>query len=170
MKLSFVAAATTLFLSTMGVMADDTYTAPSPADSSLGLSSSLDGTYGVVIEDYTESYYRKAKRDTISNLETHCSSDGALEVTLSDGVLTDANGRIGSIVSNNQFQFDGPPPQSDYIYAAGWAVDDDGILYLGEYDDFYKCLSGDFYNLYYQSIDNEACTEVQIKLVSLTDC
>ncbi|GMG21583.1 unnamed protein product [Ambrosiozyma monospora] len=169
MKLSFCTAAATLFFSTMGVMADSTYTAPDPADSSLGLLTSLDGTYGVVIEDYSESYYRKAKRD-FSNVETHCSSAGALEVTLDDGVLTDAAGRIGSIVSNNQFQFDGPPPQSGYIYAAGWGVDDDGILYLGENDDFYKCFSGNFYNLYYESIDDEACSTVQIKLVNLTDC
>ncbi|CAY80926.1 Pir1p [Saccharomyces cerevisiae EC1118] len=40
-----------------------------------------------------------------------CKSSGTLEMNLKGGILTDGKGRIGSIVANRQFQFDGPPPQ-----------------------------------------------------------
>ncbi|GME95868.1 unnamed protein product [Ambrosiozyma monospora] len=57
-----------------------------------------------------------------ANIPSVCSSsEGAVLVTLKDGILTDSAGRIGSIVANQQFQFDGPPPQAGYIYASGWS-------------------------------------------------
>ncbi|GME92708.1 unnamed protein product [Ambrosiozyma monospora] len=108
-----------------------------------------------------------AEQPTISSI---CSTNGALQLSLNDGVLIDSAGRIGSIVSNYQFQFDGPPPQAGYIYGAGWSVDNQGILYLGDSDVFYQCLSGNFYNLYSENIDSAACEEIKIQFVELKDC
>jgi len=84
---------------------------------------------------------------TVSLQDTSCKNSGTLALTLKDGVLTDNKGRVGAIVSNRQFQFDGPPPQAGSIYAAGWSITEDGNLALGDSDVFYQCLSGDFYNL-----------------------
>ncbi|GME81347.1 unnamed protein product [Ambrosiozyma monospora] len=171
MKLSFYPLTTaTLFMATMGVIADNTYNSPPPADSSLSLLTSPNGEHGVVIEDYLDSSHRKANS---TNIETHCSSSIALQVQLSNGTLTDNEGRIGCIDSKNEFQFDGPPSRSGYACASGWAVDDGMILYLGQYDNFYRCGSGDSVKMYYHSIDgvDDGCSEIQIRLVGLTgDC
>ncbi|QLL31493.1 hypothetical protein HG536_0B03560 [Torulaspora globosa] len=98
-----------------------------------------------------------------------CKNSGTLTVQLKGGVLTDGKGRIGSIVANRQFQFDGPPPQAGAIYAAGWSITPGGNLALGENDVFYQCLSGNFYNLYDQSI-GEQCHPIHLELVNLVDC
>lgn len=98
-----------------------------------------------------------------------CKNSGTLEISLNGGVLTDAEGRIGSIVSNRQFQFDGPPPQAGAIYAGGWSVTPAGNLALGDSDIFYQCLSGSFYNLYDESIGSQ-CHEIHLEVVSLVDC
>ncbi|CCK69358.1 uncharacterized protein KNAG_0C02470 [Huiozyma naganishii CBS 8797] len=98
-----------------------------------------------------------------------CKTSGTLELTLKDGVLTDSKGRIGSIVSNRQFQFDGPPPQAGAIYAAGWSITGEGNLALGDQDVFYQCLSGNFYNLYDQSIGTQ-CNKVYLTVIDLVDC
>ena len=90
-------------------------------------------------------------------------------MVLNKGILTDSKGRIGSIVANQQFQFDGPPPQAGAIYAAGWSVTADGNLAIGEKDIFYQCLSGNFYNLYDEHIGSQ-CEEVYLKVVDLVDC
>ncbi|QHS74104.1 Cis3p [Saccharomyces paradoxus] len=101
--------------------------------------------------------------------DSSCKNSGTLELTLKDGVLTDAKGRIGSIVANRQFQFDGPPPQAGAIYAAGWTITEDGYLALGDSDVFYQCLSGNFYNLYDQNVA-EQCSAIHLEAVSLVDC
>ncbi|SCU99649.1 LAME_0G04566g1_1 [Lachancea meyersii CBS 8951] len=98
-----------------------------------------------------------------------CKNDGTLEMTLEGGILKDAKGRIGSIVANRQFQFDGPPPQAGAIYAAGWAITPDGNLAIGDNDIFYQCLSGTFYNLYDESIGSQ-CSPVHLEIVKLIDC
>ncbi|GME70504.1 unnamed protein product [Ambrosiozyma monospora] len=98
-----------------------------------------------------------------------CKADGALSMTLKGGILTDGSGRIGSIVANRQFQFDGPPPQAGAIYAAGWSVSDDGKLAIGETTKFYQCLSGDFYNLYDEDIGS-VCEPVYLDVVNLVSC
>ncbi|TID30250.1 hypothetical protein CANINC_001130 [Pichia inconspicua] len=98
-----------------------------------------------------------------------CKVENALSMTLNKGILTDGKGRIGSIVSNRQFQFDGPPPQAGAIYAAGWAVTEDGDLALGDQTVFYQCLSGNFYNLYDQHIGTD-CQEINFKIIDLVDC
>ncbi|KAK5782243.1 uncharacterized protein PWA37_005238 [Arxiozyma heterogenica] len=98
-----------------------------------------------------------------------CSNDGTLQLTLHKGILTDEKGRIGSIVSNRQFQFDGPTPQAGAIYAAGWSITEDGYLALGDSDIFYQCLSGNFYNLYDEKIA-EQCSPIHLEIVSLVKC
>ena len=102
--------------------------------------------------------------DTVS-----CKTDGTLQLTLNKGILTDEKGRIGSIVANRQFQFDGPPPQAGAIYAAGWSITPDGYLALGDSDIFYQCLSGNFYNLYDESIGGQ-CNEIHLEVVDLVSC
>ncbi|QLQ79006.1 hypothetical protein HG537_0B03530 [Torulaspora globosa] len=98
-----------------------------------------------------------------------CKNDGTLQMTLKGGILTDGKGRIGSIVANRQFQFDGPPPQAGAIYAAGWSITPDGNLAIGDEDTFYQCLSGNFYNLYDQSL-GEQCHPVHLEVINLIDC
>lgn len=98
-----------------------------------------------------------------------CSSDSTLSITLKNGILYDAKGRVGAIVANRQFQFDGPPPQAGTIYAKGWSITSDGNLAIGDSDVFYKCLSGDFYNLYDESIGGQ-CSAIHLNVVGLIDC
>ncbi|QLL31492.1 hypothetical protein HG536_0B03550 [Torulaspora globosa] len=98
-----------------------------------------------------------------------CKNDGTLQMTLKGGILTDGKGRIGSIVANRQFQFDGPPPQAGAIYAAGWSITPAGNLAIGDEDTFYQCLSGNFYNLYDQSL-GEQCHPVHLEVINLVDC
>ena len=98
-----------------------------------------------------------------------CKADGTLALSIKGGVLTDAKGRIGSIVANRQFQFDGPPPQAGAIYAGGWSITPQGNLALGASDIFYQCQSGDFYNLYDESIAHQ-CSPVHLQAVDLINC
>ena len=98
-----------------------------------------------------------------------CEAAGTLRMRLVDGVLYDSHGRIGSIVANHQFQFDGPPPQAGAIYAKGWSITPTGFLALGDSDLFYQCLSGDFYNLYDESIGGQ-CRPVHLEVVNLVNC
>ncbi|KAJ9573111.1 beta-1,3-glucan linked protein [Nakaseomyces glabratus] len=98
-----------------------------------------------------------------------CKVDGTLQMNLKGGILTDEKGRIGSIVANRQFQFDGPPPQAGAIYAAGWSLTPQGNLALGDSDVFYQCLSGNFYNLYDQSIGAQ-CHPVHLSAIDLVKC
>ena len=98
-----------------------------------------------------------------------CEAAGTLRMRLVDGVLYDSRGRIGSIVANHQFQFDGPPPQAGAIYAKGWSITPTGYLALGDSDLFYQCLSGDFYNLYDESIGAQ-CRPVHLEVVNLVNC
>ena len=98
-----------------------------------------------------------------------CKSSGTLEMNLNAGILTDGKGRIGSIVANRQFQFDGPPPQAGAIYAAGWSITPEGNLAIGNQDTFYQCLSGNFYNLYDEHIGSQ-CNEVHLQAIDLVNC
>ncbi|ORY08590.1 hypothetical protein BCR34DRAFT_517530 [Clohesyomyces aquaticus] len=72
---------------------------------------------------------------------------GLLVCTLENGILHDPLNRTGSIVANYQFQFDGPP-QAGAIYTGGFSVCPNGTLAIGGSTLFYRCGSGDFYNLY----------------------
>ncbi|KAG5367962.1 Cell wall mannoprotein CIS3 [Yarrowia sp. C11] len=99
-----------------------------------------------------------------------CKKDGTLAMSLEDGILKDDKGRIGSIVSNYQFQFDGPPPQAGAFYAAGWSISSDGNLAIGDNQVFWQCLSGAFYNIYDRKDEREQCTAVHLAIVNLKDC
>ena len=98
-----------------------------------------------------------------------CKNNGTLSMTLKEGVLTDSKGRIGSIVANRQFQFDGPPPQAGAIYAKGWGITPEGNLAIGNEDVFWQCLSGNFYNLYDENIGSQ-CKPVHLEAIGFTDC
>ncbi|KAF2011574.1 hypothetical protein BU24DRAFT_284207 [Aaosphaeria arxii CBS 175.79] len=95
------------------------------------------------------------RRDSTSALTA-----GALEVSLKDGILRDPIGRIGAIVANRQFQFDGPP-QAGTIYTGGFSVCENSSLALGGSTVWYRCMSGAFGNLYDQSIGDQ-CHQVSI--------
>ncbi|ABN64247.1 tandem internal repeat-containing protein [Scheffersomyces stipitis CBS 6054] len=102
-----------------------------------------------------------------------CVAADSLTATLQGSILRDNKGRIGAIVANRQFQFDGPPPQAGSIYAAGWSIVPDGNggqqLALGDQTTFYRCLSGDFYNLYDESIGGQ-CSPIEIAILKATTC
>jgi len=87
-----------------------------------------------------------------------------LNVTLSKGVLTDSNGRIGGVVANQQFQFDGPPSQTGTIYNAGFSLCSNGSLALGGSAVWYQCLSAPIYNLYDKNIGPQ-CNAVLLNQV-----
>ncbi|QWU89817.1 hypothetical protein CA3LBN_004165 [Candidozyma haemuli] len=117
--------------------------------------------------------------------EESCVADDSLTISLVDGELRDFKGRVGAIVANRQFQFDGPPPQAGTIYAAGWSFVPGEVAGLGEKESdtkeggfklalgdqttFYKCHSGDFYNLYDESIGDQ-CSAIEIFLLKAVDC
>ena len=86
-------------------------------------------------------------------------------VTLSKGVLTDSLGRTGAIVSNHQFQFDGPP-QAGSIYTGGFAVCANNSLSLGGTTRFWRCLSGSFNNLYNENVAPQ-CAPASIAVSAL---
>ncbi|CAH2350826.1 cell wall mannoprotein Pir3p [[Candida] railenensis] len=98
-----------------------------------------------------------------------CKTENSLTMSLKGGILTDSKGRIGAIVANRQFQFDGPPPQAGSIYAAGWSITSDGHLAIGDNTHFYQCLSGDFYNLYDENVAAQ-CSEVLLSVIDLIEC
>ncbi|KAG6013365.1 hypothetical protein E4U43_007334 [Claviceps pusilla] len=104
-----------------------------------GCSTTRDGRFQVSIYSLG-----KSKRDLQKRA---CGGDGTLVMTLKDGVLKDAKDRTGAIVANRQFQFDGPP-QAGSIFTAGFSTCQNGTLALGSSTVFWRCLSGDFYNLY----------------------
>lgn len=92
--------------------------------------------------------------------------DSAVTVTLKNGILHDSLGRTGDIVANHQFQFDGPP-QAGSIYTGGWSICANDSLALGGSAIFYKCASGNFYNLYDISIGDQ-CIPCYIVIASVT--
>ncbi|TAQ85208.1 hypothetical protein B7494_g6469 [Chlorociboria aeruginascens] len=99
-----------------------------------------------------------AKRD-VAKRASDCGASGSLTLTLADTILKDEQDRIGSIVANHQFQFDGPVAQDGAIYTAGWSTCSNGSLALGGSTVFYRCLSGTFYNLYDENI-GEQCEPI----------
>ncbi|KGK39102.1 hypothetical protein JL09_g1786, partial [Pichia kudriavzevii] len=123
------------------------------------------------IQQSTASQQGAAASASPQDEEIHyqaCATNGTLSMNLHNGILTDSKGRIGSIVANQQFQFDGPPPQAGAIYAAGWSIKD-GKLAIGNSTTFYQCLSGNFYNLYAEHIGSK-CEPVELDIVELVDC
>ncbi|KAF2260375.1 hypothetical protein CC78DRAFT_448795, partial [Lojkania enalia] len=89
----------------------------------------------------------KRKRESASE-----AVNGTFVLNLQDGVLRDDSGRIGSIVANYQFQFDGPPPQAGAIYTGGFSVCANNSLALGGSTVWYRCTSGNFMNIYDRNV------------------
>ncbi|ODA75754.1 hypothetical protein RJ55_08708 [Drechmeria coniospora] len=110
-----------------------------------GCGPSHDGKFEVTIYSVTPAV---AKRNVVvKKRATTCNSDKTLVLTLADSVLTDSKDRTGYISSSFQLQFDGPP-QSGAIFTAGFSYCTNGSLALGPTTVFYRCQSGNFYNLY----------------------
>ncbi|KAK6957203.1 hypothetical protein Daesc_002489 [Daldinia eschscholtzii] len=107
-----------------------------------GCTGTFDGKFEISVAEITEkrSISQPQKR-------TECGNDGILVLTLKDGSTFDAKDRTGYIASNYQFQFDAPA-QAGALYTSGFSVCDNNILALGDSKTFYRCLSGNFYNLY----------------------
>ncbi|KIH95289.1 hypothetical protein SPBR_03960 [Sporothrix brasiliensis 5110] len=126
-----------------GVIADGVTSAIAPKSSA---PAGCDGSFQDKFE-VTVVVVKNQKRDRPYMKRSTCSSNGALLLTLADGVLTDAKGRTGYIASNYQFQFDGPP-QAGAIYTAGFSVCGNESLALGGSTQWWQCKSGNFYNLY----------------------
>lgn len=116
------------------------------------------------VQQIGDGQVQNHKRD----LPQTCKTGHDLALTLSDSMLSDSHGRVGAIVANRQFQFDGPPPQAGTIYAAGWSISS-GLLALGDQTTFYQCKSGDFSNLYDESIGGQ-CSPVELVIEQLVDC
>lgn len=89
-------------------------------------------------------------------------ADSALVCNLSDGILKDRDGRIGSVVANRQFQFDGPP-QAGAIYTGGFSICSNGSLAIGGTTRWWQCSSGGFFNLYDEWIGAQ-CEEIRIQV------
>jgi hypothetical protein len=116
-----------------------TPTAAAPAD----CTGSFDGNFEITVAEVTN-----VKRD-VSEIEkrAECGSNGILVMSLTDGSVFDARGHTGYIASNFQFQFD-QPPQAGSLFTSGFSICPGNLLALGDSTTFYRCLSGDFYNLY----------------------
>jgi hypothetical protein len=97
-----------------------------------------------------------------------CRTPSSLEMSLSNGILTDSNGRTGYIAANYQFQFD-KPPQAGAIYTAGFSVCANGSLALGGSNVWWQCLSGNFYNLYDRDWAAQ-CSPITIESLTLVTC
>jgi len=152
-----IALAAASIVSAQGISSVITPTASAPAGCSTDYAGNFEIT--VVLPPSMK------KRDVVQKRQsTTCASDGTLVATLKGGVLTDAKGRIGEIVANRQFQFDGPPAQTGSIYTGGFSVCNNGSLAIGGQNIFYQCLSGSFYNLYDQSTGAQ-CEQVLIDII-----
>lgn len=124
-----------------------------------GCSTSYNGQFQITIVNGS-SVITKRELQTRST----CGQEGLLTATLADGVLTDTQGRIGNIVANRQFQFDPAPGQAGAIYTSGFSVCSNGSLAIAGSTIFYSCKSGDFANLYDQSIA-DYCLPVYINVL-----
>ncbi|OAL46598.1 hypothetical protein IQ07DRAFT_590708 [Pyrenochaeta sp. DS3sAY3a] len=127
---------------------------PPPA----GCETNVDGNFTIG----TLKIEHKSKRETAQE-----AADGALFCTLKNGILKDQYGRIGSVVANRQFQFDGPP-QAGAIYTGGFSVCANNSLAIGGTTRWWQCSSGPFYNLYDEWIGGQ-CEEIRIQVGLLSE-
>lgn len=117
-----------------------------------GCKQTVNGNFTIGIAVFVSN---KARRETVAE-----ASVNALQCTLKDGILRDPYGRTASIVANYQFQFDGPP-QAGAIYTGGFSVCQNSSLALGGSTVWWRCMSGEFGNLYDRSIGAQ-CNQVRI--------
>ncbi|KAK0510600.1 hypothetical protein JMJ35_007032 [Cladonia borealis] len=124
------------------------FVAAASAQSPPGCVSSQSGTFQISPVNITSS----SKRDlNIFKRQSEQACDSTPIITLSNGKLTDQDGRTGEIVSNEQFQFDNPT-QSGALFTSGWSICSNGTLSIGGSSVFYSCNSGSFNNLYHESV------------------
>ncbi|KAL5354686.1 hypothetical protein ACLOAV_000775 [Pseudogymnoascus australis] len=153
MRYSFAAAALAAATFTTSVNA-----MPQGSSISSGCQTSFESSFQInVVPGSTPATPRMKKR-------AQCASDGKLVATLKDGTLTDAKGRIGSIVSNHQFQFDPPPGQVNALATSGFSICSNKLALRGS-TNFFRCRSGDFFNLYDESIAPQ-CEPITIDIIS----
>lgn len=126
--------------------------APAPE----GCQATYDGDFEISVRSFAASKRGLEKRE--------CSGEGALVLSLKDGVLLDAKDRTGYVADNYQFQFD-KPAQTGAIYTAGFSACGNSSLALGGSAVWYQCLSGSFYNLYDRHWA-EQCEPVLLQIVS----
>lgn len=124
-----------------------------PTSAPAGCSPDYPGTFEISVVNVTSA----------SSKRSFQKRQGALVLTLQGGILKDAQGRIGYIADNRQFQFDGPP-QTGAIYTAGWSVCQNGTLAIGGDAIFDQCLSGTFYNLYDEATSAQ-CSPIYIQVI-----
>jgi len=127
------------------------------ASSPAGCSSSSSGSFQISTVNLTSSKKRDLERRQLS---------GPLTLSLNGGILKDQAGRQGYIAANYQFQFDAPI-QAGARQTSGFSLCSNQSLALGSSTVFYQCLSGNFYNLYSQSIRQD-CIAINIQAVSGT--
>ncbi|EON61319.1 hypothetical protein W97_00532 [Coniosporium apollinis CBS 100218] len=116
----------------------------------------------------TTVYQKRGLKASSNPIHVACALNDTLTLTLTNGVLKDRFGRTGYIASNFRFQFD-DPPQASAIYTAGFSVCANESLALGGSATWWRCRSGEFYNLY-DRWWAEQCEEVGIQVVGLRDC
>lgn len=112
-------------------------TAAAPAE----CTGSLDGNFEITVTQPLKRGLPEIER------RAECGGDGILVISVKDNAVYDSLDRTGYIASNFQFQFDGPP-QAGALFTSGFSVCPGNVLALGDSTTFYRCLSGDFYNLY----------------------
>ncbi|KAI9046819.1 hypothetical protein LZ554_008900 [Drepanopeziza brunnea f. sp. 'monogermtubi'] len=116
-----------------------------------GCSTSYDGKFQVTVLNGSSVVTKRELAERASS--DSCGKPGLLTSTLKNGILTDSEGRIGNIVSNRQFQYDPAPGQTGAVYTDGFSICSNGSLATKAGSTvFYSCKSGDFANLYDQSI------------------
>ncbi|KAF2842376.1 hypothetical protein M501DRAFT_988601 [Patellaria atrata CBS 101060] len=100
-----------------------------------------------------------------------CIGPSTLRLYLSKGQLRDSVGRTGYIASNHQFQFDNPP-QGNALSHGGYSVCGDKLALRGN-KKWFRCRSGDFYNLYEGGSKELAswgqCESVGLRIVELVE-
>jgi len=119
-----------------------------------GCESSASGTFQITTVNVTSARKRDLSARQLS---------GVLTLSLEDGDLLDQAGRTGYIASNYQFQFDSPV-QAGARETTGFSLCSNMTLALDDSAIWYQCLSGDFYNLYSQSL-GEQCVPIYIQAV-----
>jgi len=120
-----------------------------------GCSSSSSGTFEITARQVVQARSLQERTDLV--------------LTLENGVLKDAVGRIGYIASNYQFQFDNPV-QPGTIFDSGFSACGNGSIGLGPTTVFWECISngvGSSYNLYDRAWA-PGCIPVEIIMIDST--
>lgn len=114
--------------------------------------STSNGVYNMQTVNMTSSSKRDMQKRQTS---------GALVWSISDGIVRDAAGRKGYIAENYQFQFDNEV-QAGAKETGGFEICSNNSLAVAGSTIFYQCRSGEFYNLYSQSISAQ-CIPIHIQ-------